>query len=193
MRIITVAVILSALTSGCVFVSRTPPPAVPQTQLQIREYQTREFDTNDVKLVMKAVLNVLQDEGFVVRNAVPDLGLLTASKEYQVASTSSAGRSSGSDTWADIFEAIFSSRTGGRSSRRSSSDSPIRVQTFKQIEASVNVSELGSRCKVRANFIARILDGNGQPLEVYAVDDMKFYQDFFVKVDKGVFIQKQGF
>ena len=37
------------------------------------------------KLVMKAMLNVLQDDGYVVKNAVVDLGLITATKEIDVA------------------------------------------------------------------------------------------------------------
>ena len=51
---------------------------------------------------------------------------------------------------------------------------------------------MGSRSKVRANFQAKVIDGNGNTLEVSVVEDGKFYQDFFAKVDKGVFIQKQG-
>lgn len=46
---------------------------------------------------------------------------------------------------------------------------------------------------MRANFQVKVLDNLGNPKEVYQVEDAKFYQDFFVKVDKGVFIQKQGF
>ena len=58
---------------------------------------------------------------------------------------------------------------------------------------SVNVTEMGRRSKVRANFQARVLDNVGNPVEVYVIQDPKFYQDFFSKVDKGIFIQKQGF
>jgi hypothetical protein len=74
------ALLAAMLAAGC---------AVPQeperTQLEIREFQTRDFDTADPKLVMKAMLNVLQDEGYVVKNAVVDLGLITAAKETDLA------------------------------------------------------------------------------------------------------------
>jgi len=43
------------------------------------------------------------------------------------------------------------------------------------------------------NFQAKTLDNNGQPLEVETIADPSFYQQFFAKVDKGIFIQKQGF
>lgn len=57
---------------------------LPITQLQKREIQTREFDTTNSKLVMKSMMNVLQDEGFIIKNAVMDLGLLSAEKNIDV-------------------------------------------------------------------------------------------------------------
>lgn len=181
---------------GCTFVSQPPPVQPQKSQLQIREFQTREFDTNDVKLIMKAVLNVLQDDGFVVKNAVVDLGLLTATKEIDLGGGGRASSANSNDTyWFDVFESVFGSY-GGRnraSSSRQRQQQEVRYNKIKMIEVSVNVSELGSRCKVRANFQAKILDDKGNPVDVYPVEDMKFYQEFFTKVDKGVFIQKQGF
>ena len=64
---------------------------------------------------------------------------------------------------------------------------------LKQIESSINISEFGKQSKVRANFQVKILDNQGRTVEVYQVEDPKYYQDFFMKVDKGIFIQKQGF
>lgn len=186
MKILTPMLLILSTLSACTFVSRAPKVNTPQTQLQTREYQTREFDTNDVKLVMRAMLNVLQDDGFVVKNAVPDLGLLTATKEIQL--TTSAGPTKDS-YWADIFESLIRSNH-----RNQSRDRPEqRFNKFKQVEVSVNVSELGRRTKVRANFQAKVIDNLGNPVEVYVIQDPKFYQEFFAKVDKGIFIQKQGF
>ena len=38
-----------------------------QTQLQKRQYQTRQYDNISKAVLMKAMLNVLQDEGFIVK------------------------------------------------------------------------------------------------------------------------------
>lgn len=181
------------MLASCTIINRPPTTPPPKTQLQIREYQTREFDTNDVKLVMKAMLNVLQDDGFVVKNAVMDLGLITATKEIDLGTTSTgSGANSGDDYWGKIFETVFKgSGYGNRSS--TTTNPPPRYGKFKQVEVSINVSELGRRCKVRANFQAKVLDNQGQPMDVYVIEDQKFYQEFFAKVDQGIFIQKQGF
>jgi len=181
-----VTIVLTMVAVSACTVIRFPEQArTPQTQLQTREYQTREFDTNDVKLVMKAMLNVLQDDGFVVKNAVMDLGLLTATKEVQLSDKSASNK-----YWMDALDVVFDTRG---SSSRSRTTQDTRYNKFKQVEVSVNVSELGKRCKVRANFQAKILDNTGNPVEVSAITDPKFYQDFFSRVDKGIFLQRQGF
>jgi hypothetical protein len=165
----------------------------PQTQLQTRQYQQREFDTNDVKLVMKAVLNTLQDDGFIARNAVVDLGLLTATKEITLnGSTGQQSANTNNDFWSALFrDAVFGNRRQGSQPRGSNEDQ--RFQNIKQIEASINLTQFGRQTRVRASFVARILDNKGAIMETYEIEDMKFYQDFFVKVDKGVFIEKQKF
>jgi hypothetical protein len=185
MKNLLVILALGVAVTSCTVVNRAPTPKPPQTQLQTREYQTREFDTNDVKLVMKAMLNVLQDDGFVVKNAVPDLGLLTATKEIQL-----TGSNNQSDQfWSDVFASLVTGSNNNRNNR----DTPTRYNKFKIVEVSVNVSEIGRRTKVRANFQAKVLDNEGNPVDVYTIQDQKFYQDFFAKVDKGIFLQKSGF
>ncbi len=192
---VVLLLLVVAVIGGCTIVNQRPPTPTPKTQLQIREIQTREFDTNDVRLVMKAVLNVLQDDDFVVKNAVPDLGLLSATKELQLTgktSTRSNTNSNSNDYWLDVLDRMFGNTSRSRTHTHNSQVQE-RYNKFRIVEVSVNISEIGSRCKVRANFQAKILDNQGEPVEVFTVDDPKFYQDFFVKVDKGIFIQKQGF
>ncbi len=140
-------------------------PKPQQTQLQIREYQTRAFDTKNTKLVMKAVLGVLQDEGFIVKNADSDLGFISASKETDLGG-------------APIFWGTKDSE-------------PARYRKTSVIETTANVSEFGSQCRVRMNFMKKILDNTGATMEVDQITDAKFYQDFFSKVDKGLFLQKE--
>ena len=81
-RCLFILALTCTLVYGCA--SATGVTEVPKTQLEIREYQTREYDTKDVKMVMKSLLNVLQDDGFIVKNASVDLGLISATKEINV-------------------------------------------------------------------------------------------------------------
>jgi hypothetical protein len=59
------------------------------------------------------------------------------------------------------------------------------------VEATANVSEFGKQIRVRINFQQKVYDSAGQVAKVEQIDDPKFYQEFFAKVDKGLFIQKE--
>jgi len=156
--------VISIFAFSCATNSVTTPE---KTQLQIREFQTRTYDTKDIKMVMKALLNVLQDDGFIVKNAVVDLGLLNAEKEVDIESL-------GEKFFAILFMGVNAS---------------WRKNLI--LEATANVSEFGDQARVRMNFQAKVLDNAGRVVKVEQVQDEKYYQDFFSKVDKGIFIEKE--
>ncbi len=164
-KIGVLSLILIIFISGCATTGTTPP----RTQLQIREFQTRSYETNDVKMVMKALLNVLQDDGFIVKNANIELGLLNATKEVDI-----------TNKW-EVFGAILTT---------SKYQAP-RWAKHRIIEATGNVSEFGTQCRVRMNFLIKDMDNLGGLRQVGQIEDEKYYQDFFSKVDKGIFIQKE--
>jgi hypothetical protein len=53
------------------------------------------------------------------------------------------------------------------------------------------VSEYGEQARVRVNFQIKVLNNKGGIMKIEQIDDEKYYQDFFSKVDKGIFIQKE--
>jgi hypothetical protein len=162
-KIWIVSILLCMITFGCA----TTDVNTQKSQLQIREFQTRAYDTNDTKMVMKAMLNVLQDDGFIVKNAVVDMGLLSAEKSVDVQNNG---------------EAFLVQFFGGQNA------------VYKKasiIECSANVSEYGKECRVRVNFQVKIMDNKGGIMKIEQINDEKYYQDFFAKVDKGIFIQKE--
>jgi uncharacterized protein (DUF1786 family) len=149
--------------SGCA----TGGGAPPQTQLQIREFQTRIYETKDTRLVMKALLNVLQDEGFIVKEANSDLGFLTGSREVDVE---------------DKGKAFVSRLVHGANARWDKNSI---------IEVTANVSEHGEQTRVRVNFQAKTLNNMGLVSKIRPMGDEAYYQEFFAKVDKGIFIEKE--
>ena len=158
--------ILSILLSLIIFCCATTNVNTPKTQLEIREFQTRTFDTNDTKMVMKAMLNVLQDDGYIVKNAVVDLGLLSAEKSVDVESKG---------------EAFTLTLLAGQNAI---------WKKASIIECTANVSEYGKQCRVRVNFQVKIMDNKGGLMKVEQINDEKYYQDF-LKSYKGIFIQKE--
>ena len=160
-----VATLSSALlVAGCF--SDSPPPPQP-SQMEMRSFQTREYDTNDEKLVLKAVLNTLQDMGFIVTTADPGIGLLTATKKVNI-----------SHTKKEVKEA-------------KKRETPLSQTDV--LDCTANISEFGkTQCRVRVNFQRQILDATGATMQASQITGAKFYQTFFSQVDKGIFLQQEG-
>ncbi len=180
--------------SACTVVNyQQNKPAYQETQLEVREFQTRMFDTNDNKLIMKALVNVLQDDNYIITNAVTDLGVLMAKKEVDLNSSgtkNTTSRDIDNQFWLEFFEAIATQ--DNHKNKRTYNNQPQTYKKTKLVEVSINVTEYGKQSKVRANFQAKVLDNQGNVVEVYPLKDGKFYQDFFAKVDKSIYLQKNG-
>ena len=173
---------------------RSPPAACrrrqpPQTQLEVREYQTRTFDTADTALVMKAMFNVLQDDGYVVKNAVVELGLITAQRESDLAPGRSGANGGG------IFGGLGGIVIGGTGPGGVVVGGSQQEPSFPKTEVrdfTGNVSAFGQQTKVRVSFQRKVLDNRGQVVEVEPVSDLEIYQSFFSRMDKSLFLQKEN-
>ena len=166
--------------SGCV--SPIPPLDTSRlSPLEVRAMETRAYDSHDVKLTLKTVLNVLQDEGFLVDYGNADLGLLHANKTIsQTADQQSAPAIAAWDLNGTPSLGVPSPR--GR----------VSSAIFSTVEATANVSEFGNQVRVRINFQRKIFNWQGLVISATPISDPKSYQEFFAKLDRGLFIQKQG-
>lgn len=156
--------LLFVLALSCAPTASVEPP---KTQLQIREFQTRTFDVDNELMVMKAVASVLLDEGFIIKDAETDLGIISATKEVDI------------ESGGEKFLSILFFGANARWAKNS------------VIESTVNVSKFGKQVKVRVIFQVKSMNNMGEVMAVQQVDDEKYYQDFFAKVDKGIFLQKE--
>ena len=158
-------VITTLLLIGCI----APPVKPARSTLQIRELQTREFQTNDTNIVMRAVLNALQDDGFIIRNAVSELGLLTASKEKDLSPRTG---------WEAVLQGALSDRDQ-------------RWAKTQSTEANATVAAFGRMVRVRITFQEKVIDNMGGTLEVQEIEDPLFYQNFFARIEHSIFLQKE--
>ena len=138
-----------------------------RTQLEIRQFQTRSYATTDTKMVIKAVLNVLQDDGYIVNNAVPEIGLYTATKKVDIGKTDSK-----------LLKGVMSMYQ-------------IKWKKTSMVECTINISKHGDSTRVRANFILTLLDNVDAPVKTEHIRSEEFYREFFGKVDKGIFLEDQ--
>jgi hypothetical protein len=76
-----IPILLIALAvSGCVNNSTNSALDVGSNQVQLRQIQSRAFDTTDKPKTLRTVIAVLQDLGFVIDKADLELGTVTATK-----------------------------------------------------------------------------------------------------------------
>lgn len=68
------------LTAGCQTNSKDQVLAVSESQVKLRSFQTRAFDTSDHNKTLRAVIATLQDLAFVVDKADATLGSVSATK-----------------------------------------------------------------------------------------------------------------
>ncbi len=139
-----------------------------KSQLEIREMQTRTFQTKDNQLVMKAMLNVLQDDDYIIEQINIEMGFFNAQKEVDVE---------------EGDEKFWQRFWWGKA-----------YATYKKnqiIDVTANVSDFGEEMRVRVNFRVKVMDNKGGVVIVRQVDDPEYYQKFFSKVDKGIFIEKE--
>ena len=66
--------------TGCVTDSRKELFRVDTSQVQLRSFQTRAFDTKDRDKTLKTIIATMQDLGFVITRADADVGIVTGSK-----------------------------------------------------------------------------------------------------------------
>ena len=125
MKRLTNILIFGSLSFALVACAAKEPP---KSQMEIREFQTRTYPIKDTKRAMKAVLNVLQDEGYIVKDANTELGFLTATKEMDV-------EKSGAAFWGTLFS--------GRDARWDKNSI---------IECTANVTERGKEMRLRVNL-----------------------------------------
>jgi len=94
---------------------------------------------------------------------VPDLGLLTATKQLDVENKTGA-----------VILVLF----GGANARWAKNS---------ETEVTVNVSELGNQVQVRANFSLKVIDNKGGVVDVKQIQEQAYYQEFFLEGRQGHF------
>jgi len=136
-------------------------------QMRVRGMQTRSFIGIEGKTVMKEVIAVLQDEGYIVKNVSHDLGLLTAELDTNIEKFASK-----------FFAYLFSGRSA-------------RWKHRSVVEMTSNVTEEEGKSKLRINFAVRVFDNTGRVVDLHQIHDKDAYQEFFNKVQRGL-IHTQG-
>ena len=76
MKKLLIVVCGAVLLSGCVS-TRDDVLGTKYSQVQTRSYQTRKFETDEKKMVLRSVISTMQDLGFIIDRADETLGTVS--------------------------------------------------------------------------------------------------------------------
>jgi hypothetical protein len=173
-----IAAALALLAGACATVQESALSRPPLAPLELRQAQSRTFEAADARLVLKAALDVLQDEGYVIREANAELGLVTAVMEWRSRQPSQGLR---------VLKWVAAVPTYGASLLL-----PTGKTEFSTVEANVNVTQEGERTRVRLSLVSKVTERNGTVKSVRPVDEPLAYQALLARLDKAIYLQKEG-
>jgi hypothetical protein len=173
-----IPVALALFLGACATSQQSAMPRYPQSPLELRQAQTRAFETADTRLVLKAALNALQDEGFVIREANAELGLVTAVREWESRKPNGTLK---------VLKWVAAVPTYGASLLV-----PTGKNEFSAVEANVNVTQEAAGTRVRISLVAKVTERNGDVRSVTPIVDALAYQALLARLDKAVYLQKEG-
>lgn len=91
---ITVEIV--ALLTSCSYVDKRIL-GTSESQVKLRSYQSRSFDTGDRKLVLRSVIATMQDLDFIVNRADDELGMVSGTSFGKSSKLTVSVRSIGND------------------------------------------------------------------------------------------------
>lgn len=169
-KVILVGLVAMASFTGCTGVPKDALKLNSST-LELRQLQTREYQTNNDTKILSASIGILQDLGFTINESEKRLGVITASKTRDA---TEAGQVAG---------AIAVALLGGGA---------IEIDKIQKIRAAivVNKSQVKKNSySVRVSFQRIVTGTRGSITKVQTIIEPDIYQKFFNKLSQSIFLQ----
>ena len=196
---------LSISIIGC---TATQPTVKPPTTIA-RAMETRTFQ-KDMKTILKAAINALQDMDYTINVLNSDVGLITASRttEQQKSELASDEEEKGLSNFEKaciavgvvfivvmIYSMIFDddgdNDGGGRRGGGNSRDGPTGPRIYRY-KVTINLNDMDiENINVRVSASGEI-EQDGKILSTGGVHEPEFFQQFFANMNKALFLENQG-
>ena len=142
---------------------------VPDTNyLERRNIETRVFDTTNTKDLLVASAQLLQDMDYTITESDMEIGLITATKDRKVGSTTGK-------VALTVLAAL-------------NKQDPVYEDKQKFYVSIVNTKANKHQIKTRVTFARIIYDNHGKITRIEKLDDPALYKEFFDKLAQSVFL-----
>lgn len=158
----------------CIMLLLSACQTIPQSALQLssesfelRQLQTRSFNTSNEKKLLKSGAGVLQDLGYNIDESEMGLGVVVGSKDR------------GAVEAGQVVAAVFVAALGGGA---------MPIDKNQKIRASLITRPVGKKTNFRITFQRIVWNTQGQVSKTQSIEDSEIYQEFFEKLSKAVFL-----
>ncbi len=159
------------------FVACSSKPIVERStksQLELREMQSKKISNTDINFLSRGILQVLQDDEFTILNSDSNLGYFNAKKKLD------GGKESYKFAWYDIYYPIAIYKASTLS------------MLVKEINATITIRIYEDHSVIRASFNSDLINEDGKLQSSKTIEEPRFYQEFFAKVDKALFLERNN-
>lgn len=172
---------------------------IAKSQLEVREMQTHVYNTSDANGVMKAAINTLQDQGYVILTIEDELGYIRAKREFKEVRIDKKRMTAYCFLLAEYI--ALTALTYG-------AEAPILADAIQKInnekaprtivvDSNVTIEPYGKKTKVRYTLVEKELENadgysyvKSSPRKVIRMYNALIYQEFFNELDKSIFYEK---
>ena len=177
-------VVVVVLIAGC---GGVPKDAfrLPETALEVRQLQTRQFEKVSEIQILSASTGLLQDLGYTIDEIDKNLGVLSASKRANATNSAQvAGRIA-----ADVIGCVFTYLLRCNNKNYKKTDA---IQDIRLTLVVLPLTTTESTHTVRVTMQRIVWDRANRISNQSTIHDAEVYQEFFTKLDKSVFLEKEG-
>jgi hypothetical protein len=168
-KILSTIILSTLLIFGLNACNTVPKGALALTQdsMELRQLQTRSFNTTNEKKLLISAAGVLQDLGFTIDESETKLGVIVGSKDRDAME---AGQIA-----AAVIIAAFSGAI-------------MHVDKDQKIRASIVTRPVGKKTNLRITLQRVVWNTGGQITRREPIEDEEIYQGFFEKLSKAMFL-----
>jgi len=156
---------------------------------QKRELQTRHFDGVKETTLLAATAGVLQDLGFNLDESESKLGVVTASRKFTSRRPLNGGEIAKDLAWGLLWLPLGVATTAVDAAKGVKEPQLVRVSLVTQSDHTPAAT--GSSVRVTAHRIVYSDERQTKIKSVAPLDDALFYQEFFTRLGRSVFLEEQ--
>jgi hypothetical protein len=165
---------------------------LPPQSDQSRERQTHRYDGVKENTLLAASAGVLQDLGFNLDESESKLGVVTASRKLTSRRPMRAGEvlvTAAANSWLLFVPAVGIGLTALEAANGVKEPQLVRVSLVTRSDG-VKPAD-GSSVRVTAQRVVYVDERQTKVKSIEPLDDALFYQEFFARLGKSVFLEEQ--